>query len=457
MRCLLVLVVLASLDRPADACSVVSTFIPPTNVELVATTPAIVVAKATRAVQGRDLDEHAIELTITRVIKGPLKIRTTVRVRGSTMKYRGASKPDDFSRARPGAYTGSCTAWDYKLGKHYLLFLEQYRGRWNTRGTPFTRVNEEVAPKGDAWTAVVTEYARITALPDPAARRKALDALAARGGKAVAADVQHHLAAATPYKSFAELDAMYRAAATPQERNRIALAIGVGGDRAARAFMKDLVASLRAGTATIDRHIALDAIGAYYLKVSDPPVLGQIAELYVALGTAAKQARWDVMWLLIKRADASHQNVMERALAGADDEEAGRLVAWFVTSPSENARKEVRRRLGRDYSGKYELTLGLAGMGDKDVLAWAKQELAKPAAEWVALYAIAMSPLPEADALVPAIIARGGTNLVTLIQGYEKAHHPRAEVRLRELAQRKLEPEAQKWLARTREARATPP
>ena len=464
MKSLVLLVVaaiaaIATMYGPAEACSVGSTFMPPTNVELVASTPAIVVARAT-AENGRQ-----VELTVTRVIKGALKIGDSVRVNGSTQRYFGASKPDDFSRARKGAYAGSCTAWDYKRGKHFLLFLEHARGDWRTRGVPFTRVNEEVDAGGDPWTTAVIAYTRFAGLP-AAARQQALAALVARGtranataaDKAIAADVQHHLATPTPFKSFAELDAMYRVA-TPDQRHRIALAIGVGGDRAARAFMKNLVAAVRAGTSTIDRRIALDAIAAYYVKVSDPPVLSQIAELYVALGTKTKQERWDLMWLLIKRADARQQHAMERALAGADDEEAGRLVEWFAKSPSAVALRDVKRRVGRDYAKKWQLAIGLAALGDPGVLAWAKQQLAAPVHDdrWIALYAIAVSPRADADALVPGIIARGGEDLESLIQGYEKAHHLRVDVRLRELAARKLEPEARKWLDRTQKARASAP
>jgi hypothetical protein len=468
MRFALVVGFLVAVHRPADACSVTKTFIAPSNFELVATTPRIVIAKAIGAVIPKTRgDDHAIELEITGVIKGAGKIGEKLFVRGATMRYMGASPKNDFSRARKGAYAGSCTAWDYKLDKHYLVFLVEHRGEWHTRGTPFTRVNEEVDAKNDPWTIAVTAYAKIADLPKLEDRKKALDALAAKGAqkgasatdKAIADDIARHFEAATPFKTFAELDVMFRAAPADR-RNQIVLAIGTSGDQAAREFMKGIVTSLRAGTPSVDEHIALTAIGAYYKKVSDPPVLSQIAELYVALGTKAKQSRWDIMWLLINRADASHQALMERALAGADDEEAGRLVEFFTKSPSETARKEVRKRIGTAWGEKWEMTIGIAGMGDKDVIAWAKKTAAeaktKDDKRWVAIYAIAMSPLPEADALATGIIAKGGEDLVTLIQGYQKARHAKVDARLAEIGKKKLEAEAKKWLDRTIDERKNP-
>jgi len=77
---------------------------------------------------------------------------------------------------------------------------------------------------------------------------------------------------------------------------------------------------------------------------------------------------------------------------------------------------------------------------------------------WVALYAIARSPLPEADTLAGAILQRGGPDLVVLIQGYGEARHPRAERRLAELGRRTdLSAEAKQWLDRALDERKPPP
>lgn len=464
MRALAIVVVFAgvvALDRPADACSPSSTYLPPSNFELVTSTPRIVIGKAVGTSLVTGPGNETIELEVTRVIKGAGKVGDRIFVRGYTLRYLGAGSKTDFRRARKGAYAGSCTAHDYKLDRHYLVLLGEYAGRWDTRGEPFTRVNEEVDPKSDPWTTAVEAYVKIGALP-AAQQAKAIDALIAKRAtptdKAISEDLALHRTLPSPYKSFAELDAMYRA--DVDGRGRIVLAIGTGGDQAAKPFMKALVQSLRDGAPAVDMHLALEAIGAYYQKVNDPPTLAQIAELYVALGKTHKQARWDVMWLLVKRADASHQAVMERALAGADDEEAGRLVEFFARSPSETARKDIATRVGGEYGAKWEMAIGLASLGDKDVITWADKMLAaKPGDErrWVAMYAVAMSPRPEADVLAGKIIAKGGADLEALVQGYAKAQHPRAEVRLAEIGKNpKLPAEIRQWLDRTLAERKTP-
>jgi hypothetical protein len=69
---------------------------------------------------------------------------------------------------------------------------------------------------------------------------------------------------------------------------------------------------------------------------------------------------------------------------------------------------------------------------------------------------IVISPLPEADTLAGKVIAKGGTE--SLVQGYGKARHPRAEARLAELAKNtKLPAETRKWLDRTIAERKDPP
>jgi hypothetical protein len=459
--------------RRSDACSVAATYIAPTNVELVASSPRIVIATATSKTTGSGIDE-LVTMRIERVVRGRgVKVGDELSVRGSLAGYMGASPKLDFSKPRRGAFAGGCTAWDYRIGSSYVLLLEQFGGVWHTRGVPFARVNEEVDDENAPWAVAVREYARIADLRTAVDRRKALEALVARGAaaqatpteRAIADDVRAHFVAPTPAKPFAELAALEQAG-TANHASAL-LAIGVGADPAARKYMRDVVADLRAGTANLDR-LALEAVAAYYDKVADPAVVGQLAELYVQLGSTRKQERWPLMWLLIHRADASHRSVMEQALLGTDDEEAGRLAAWFVRFPSAVAEQDVIRRLGGVFgaggsSAHSDMVMELAGMGNKAVLAWAKTELARsPTANdqdrWVALYSIARSPLREADALVPSIIARGGDDLMNLVQGYEEARHTRADVRLAQIAKRKgLDAEVREWTTRTIDARKAGP
>ncbi|HEY8147083.1 MAG TPA: hypothetical protein VIG06_30590 [Kofleriaceae bacterium] len=443
----------AALARPAPAraCSVTATFIAPTNLELVAEADRIVVATAKAAAGAEE-----VELEVAQVLKGSgVAAGDAIRVRGSVMRYRGASKPGDFARARPGAYAGSCTAWDYAVGKSYVVLLDPYGGRWDTLGVPFARVNEEKEP---IWLKAVEEYVRIGGIADAVKRRAAIGALIARGKKkkasaadrAIAADLAAHLVAPTPGKPFLDLQRMLNKANDPRERARIVIAIGVGGDPDARGRMGVWVAEARKGNPEVDERILFEAFGAYYDKVPDAAALREIGELYVALGITRKQERWPLMNLLIDKAGDPHKEVMGRALAGADDEEAGRLAAWFVRHPVKDALIDIRARAGGDYGAKWELALSLAGMGDAKVVAWAKRMIAGGPDDhrWVALYALARSPRKDADSAARKVIKKGGEDLTSLIQGYGEAHHTRADARLKEIGARALTAEQKQWLDR---------
>jgi hypothetical protein len=445
---------------PARACSVTATFIAPTNLELVAEADRIVVAKVVGAAGAEE-----VELELSRVMKGSgVAAGDTIRVRGALFRYRGASKAGDFSRARLGAYAGSCTAWDYAVGKSYVVLLDPYGGRWDTLGVPFARVNEEAEP---IWLKAVEEYVRIGGIADAVKRRAAIDALIARGKKkkasaadsAMAADLDLHLRTPTPGKPFAELYPLYFKS-RDGARARALLAIGVGGDpgRMAQNFMYSRLVEVRQGNPVVDERILFEAIAAYYSKAPTPLALREIGELYVSLGAKRKQERWPLMNLLIAKAGDLHKEVMGRALAGADDEEAGRLAAWFVRHPVKDALIDIRARAGSDYGAKWELALALAGMGDDRVVAWAKKMIAGGPDDdrWIALYVLARSPRKDADAAARKVIKKGGEDLTSLIQGYGEAHHARAGARLKEIGARTLTADDKQWLDRALAEQAEP-
>jgi hypothetical protein len=454
--------VVAGAER-ADACSMARTYIAPTNYELVAETPDAVVAYAASATA----DE--IEMQVVTVLRGTTyAVGDKVKVSGSTKKYYGAAADKlDFSKARPGTYAGSCTAYDYKVGHYFLLLLTKWNGRPVVAGHAFTRVNEEVDAKNDPWTTAVKEYARIAGLATPEARAKAFAALIAKGkkkkasklDKAIAADVAAHLATPTPYKKFAELEPLYKAA-TGAAKGEALIAIGSGADPAAKDFMLGVTKDLVADAAPVDREIELEALSEYYDTIVDRDALAALAGYYVKLGSAYKDERWSLMWLLIHHADDTHQKLMEQALDGADPEEAGRLCEWFVAHPSKYATAEIKRRTEGKYAEHDELTRALAGLGDADVVTWAKGKLAgkKDDSTWLAVYVIAASPTKDADAIADKLIKAGGENLVTLIQGYNKARHANVAARLAQIqAKKDLSDDARKWLQQTIDERKTQP
>jgi hypothetical protein len=462
MTRLLLLVAFAAFadPRPADACSVTRTFVPPTNFELVAQAPEIVIVKVIAGTAGGS----SVEVQVTRALRGT-KLPKGARfpINGSLDRYLGASRDRfDFKAARPGAYTGACTAWDFALDKHYLLLLDAGLG---TLSVPFARVNEEIDPTSDPWLAAVTAYIKIADAP-ATARRKQIDALIARGktkkpskvDAAIAADLAAHLVTPSNHKTFAELEQMLASATDARLRSRVVMAIGTGNDPAAKQFLVDLLAAVAAKTATVDDYTAYAAIGSYFERFPDPNTIGSIVRYYAA-AKAQGHDRWALMLVITKQADASHAKDMLAALATTSDEEAGRFVDYFARFPSKDATRIFRARIGKDFEkARFELVIGIAGMGDPDVIAWAKKKLAaKPDDNrWIAVYAVARSPLPAADALARQIIARNGPDVVSLADGYGDAHHANVDARLADLGKLKLSSDGAEALKRTVDQRAKP-
>jgi hypothetical protein len=438
-------------DR-ARACSVVREYLPPTNFELVATTDVIVLADVLGAAAGSEGVEHRV----VRVLKGTgVAPGDVVRTSGVVVSRVEAGERDDFSRARPGAYRGGCIAHDYAPSRRYLLFLSRQDGRLDVRGTPFTRVNEEVRGEDDPWWVAVVEYVRIAKLGDRGAQREALEALRARGG-GLAADVADHFARPTPGKPFEELRPMYEAAADAHLRSLALIAIGTGGDPAARVFMRARLGEIGRGETPVPLDVSVLAVSKYLEAVDDPEAMREAAALYVELGTGRKETRWALMGLLLRRAGPELGDAMLKALASADDEEAGRLGAWFARHPSPAAVAALSQR-HRDRWEMWELTLARAGAGDEAVVAWAVERLAKERDEhrWIAVYVLARSPSPEADRAAGRIIAAGGPDRESLIQGYAEAAHALAAPALAALGARSdLTAGERKWLERTLRARS---
>ena len=107
----------------ARRCSLAPGYLMPSNYELVRDTPVIALGTVRRITSGR---ERSVVIDITEVLKGGIPTKT-IEVEGGG-PYLGPSKLNDFSSARPGAYTGGCLAYDYKRGTSFLLFLRKYEG-----------------------------------------------------------------------------------------------------------------------------------------------------------------------------------------------------------------------------------------------------------------------------------------------------------------------------------------
>ena len=178
---------------PASACSVVSTYRVPTNLELVERADAIVLATIERAEVAPANGENRPPSLRTSVIARPTlllkgeRLPAEVRIRGWLSDDPGqvvASNPRDLLNPNPGALSGACVRYVFREGMQLVLFLERdAQGQLRMASYPFARSAEDV-PSADApWVKAVRLYAEIAALPQ-AQRRAALvarrDALGAR-------------------------------------------------------------------------------------------------------------------------------------------------------------------------------------------------------------------------------------------------------------------------------------
>lgn len=444
---------------PAEACSVKRTYIKPTNFELVATTDTIVVAEADRALpSSADAD---IAFIVEESIKGTLEPGDTVRTSGSTdpRYFQGRSSPDDFSRARPGAYAGACIAGDYRLGQHYVLFLWRNEGQWSTWGPPFSRVNEEIDYDHDGrphpWLIAVREYARIAELSSYDQQSRALRRLRehATSGDAPAAligDIDTHFARPTPYKPFSVLKELYESATEVETRRHALLAMAVEPERAAAKLMRDRLYGLigyYSDSQRPDDDLPGDPgtvedtpawiVGLYYRELGDARAITPLAQLYGALGEKPQWQKRSLMAALVELAGDSHTATMVSLLDHTQGTAFITLAKWFGRHPDPRAVRVMHERLGSP-TDNFDLALALADAGDERILTWAKRQLVDPPARqwWVPGYVIARSPLTEANELAARIIEEGGKMRRAVIEGYEEAKHQYVDRRLKELKAR---------------------
>jgi len=151
----------------ASACSVGPDYRMPSHFELVKEADAILLAEAVDFFPARQDGElrDVVRFKVIRVLKGALCPRF-VDVAGF-LDFMGRTEEGDLYSVRRGALAGSCIAYDYRLGKNYVLFGTPYETMFAVSGPPFSRVNEEVDGPESPWTQAVsrTPRSRRSAIP----------------------------------------------------------------------------------------------------------------------------------------------------------------------------------------------------------------------------------------------------------------------------------------------------
>jgi len=437
------------LSTSSRACSVVDGYLRPSNYDLVKETEVILLAEAASF----DRAETLFTFNVLEVVKG--NFTDKVLVQTGTNVYRGKGDEKDFRGARPGSGTGGCNAYDYQIGKKFLLFVSKYEGQWIVDGLPFSRINEEVSGAGSPWVVAVRHYARISSANDYESAKIELIKLqerARRGKEAKAypvglvADIDRYFTSAYPAKSYQDLMTLYDRSAQ-EGRRKVLWAFAQGPHLEAVPLVRNLMQSSewedyigpisKLVEQTKDRSL-VKLLASNYLKVKD------------------KHERWPAMWALVRTAEEEDARAMLAALKAADEDEVKKLATWFVRHPSEEATQIIRQRVDERYGERWELTFSLAGLGDAGTLEWAKKVIASSGEgsdedRWKGYYILAHSPLAEADELARAVIQGGEPKgLTPLIQGYKDSLNPNRWERLRDAVHlESRSPEVDQWLRRT--------
>ncbi|MEO8502545.1 MAG: hypothetical protein ABI609_01480 [Acidobacteriota bacterium] len=369
------------------ACSLSGGALLPTNYELVQETETIVLARATDELALPD-GSAGTRFTVVETLRGRYP-GTAITLQGGP-PFAGASPENDFSNARPGAYSGACTAFDYRIGGLYVLFLDHSSGRWDLRRDAFSRINEEVARINSPWVMAVRAYAKVADMGSYERRKAALLRLERNGDAALAADIARHFARPTPVKSASDLLQVYAGSQGAEDRGPVLWALESKSAEEVGPFFDRLLAGptlpeWARGTVcfwAIQHPRPADAPDLLRQVLGQPQ--GQRAECLSALAALATVDNFDSLRVLL------------RAL---DDQEAA---AFYSNADGLAHVEEVRAAIGRllhgDYASAGELTATLARWGDPEALGWALSKVRQHGdALDVALRAITVSPLPHAE------------------------------------------------------------
>lgn len=98
-----------------------------------------------------------IEFRVEEVLRGE-SVTSTIVLSGYLTEsddFNDRSVPYDF--VRPGGRGGSCSAYEYKQGAEFLLFLKRIDGRLTIRWYALAPTNEQLHSADDAWLIWVKE------------------------------------------------------------------------------------------------------------------------------------------------------------------------------------------------------------------------------------------------------------------------------------------------------------
>ncbi len=456
-------VVLALSAGAAAACSLGEGYLKPSNYELVKLAPAIVLAQAV-AYDIRSDQIGVFTFKPLEMLKGE-PVGHSFRIEGLVEEHKPRSS-DRFDTLRSWTAFSACNVIDYRVGATYLLFLSRVpRPRATAMDTgmpPYSRVNEEVTSAQAPWLVAVRRYLEISRIGSYEQEKAALKVLQhqARAGnpgvpKPLALDVADHFARPSADKSYADLMALYRASRRDAlgvlhgrgqlSRSEVLWALANAPHREARPLMRHLMRS-----AAWREHAPV--LATFAVNARD-------AEVAAALLAKFPRERDEGLRVLIARAagqaagpDAA--GLVQAALDHASADEAQLLTPWVARHGSPETIQGLALRIGKRYQEPdgSDAAYALADAGDPGVIAWAASRIgAADEDRWVGLYAIARSPLPQADLLARRVIREGSEDEVaSLLQGYRESRSPHRWDRLADVARLPARaPKVERWLYKT--------
>lgn len=98
-----------------------------------------------------------IEFTVEEVLKGKPESSTIMLNGYLTDRDDFNDRPVPYDFVRPGGRGGSCSAYEYRQGAAFLLFLKEIDGKLTVRWYALAPTNEQLHPASDPWLAWVRE------------------------------------------------------------------------------------------------------------------------------------------------------------------------------------------------------------------------------------------------------------------------------------------------------------
>ena len=107
-------------------------------------------------------DDTEIEFRVEEILKGE-KVPTALMLNGYlTDRDDFNDRPVPYDFVRPGGRGGSCSAYEYKQGAEFLLFLKKKDGKFSIRWYALAPTNEQLRSADDPWIVWVKEQLKLS-------------------------------------------------------------------------------------------------------------------------------------------------------------------------------------------------------------------------------------------------------------------------------------------------------